>query len=101
MCTPNPTGNEINSAQEALQGAAHGIFVICQRCRAQASGANATHCPTCHRTFGGPTGFDLHRSNGECLDPAVKGYREVTRNGWTRWIKPPSEADLARLNSIR
>lgn len=41
------------------------------------------HCASCHVTFGGVTGFDLHRSNGQCLDPASFEY--VEREGvWRR-----------------
>lgn len=37
----------------------------------------------CHRTFGGVTGFDQHRSNGNCLNPASFEY--VERDGvWRR-----------------
>jgi hypothetical protein len=32
------------------------------------------HCSDCHRTFGGITGFDLHRRNGECIDPSTFDY---------------------------
>lgn len=50
------------------------------------------HCPTCHRTFGGPHGFTRHRRGGICLDPAEYGY--VLVKGV--WRQPMSEADLAR-----
>lgn len=33
------------------------------------------HCPTCHNTFGGVTGFDAHRRNGVCAIPPT--YREI------------------------
>jgi len=33
------------------------------------------HCASCHRTYGGITGFDAHRRNGVCVDP--KGYIKV------------------------
>lgn len=35
------------------------------------------HCATCHRTWGGISGFDAHRRGGECVDPAGKGYVEI------------------------
>ena len=38
----------------------------CRRCGAYWSGYRACHCPTCHNTFGGVTGFDLHRMGGDC-----------------------------------
>ena len=42
------------------------------------------HCGVCHRTFGGVTGFDLHRhheatrvqTGNRCADPAVLGMQE-------------------------
>lgn len=39
------------------------------------------HCSVCHRTFGGVTGFDDHRKNGECLDPVTRGYVQSERDG--------------------
>lgn len=33
----------------------------CGKCPARWDGANFCHCPECHRTFTGITGFDLHR----------------------------------------
>lgn len=35
----------------------------------QPSPSNA-HCGACHVTYGSVTGFDRHRRNGECLNPA-------------------------------
>jgi len=42
------------------------------------------HCGSgCHVTFGGVAGFDSHRRNGQCLDPANLGM--VDRDGvWRR-----------------
>lgn len=53
------------------------------------------HCPTCHRTFGGVTGFDAHRINGECRDPATRGY---VLNGGI-WRTPMDPAYLDRLSA--
>jgi hypothetical protein len=55
------------------------------------------HCPTCHRTFGGVTGFDKHRSHGECLDPATLGL--VERDGV--WRAPMSDAARERMEWAR
>lgn len=52
------------------------------------------HCPTCHATFGGITGFDAHRKGGLCIDPATKGYVEV-RGVW-RLPMPKAELDRRR-----
>jgi len=51
------------------------------------------HCPTCHETFGGVTGFDAHRRNGKCV-PA-KGY-DLVRGVWRR---PMPDDRLERVRS--
>lgn len=51
------------------------------------------HCASCHLTFGGVTGFDTHRKDGHCLNPADLGYAE--RDGV--WRQPMSDAVLQRL----
>ena len=55
------------------------------------------HCPTCHRTFGGVTGFDAHRSAGDCLDPSTKGYVETKGI----WRLPIDEVELERRRGLR
>jgi hypothetical protein len=52
------------------------------------------HCPTCHRTFGGVTGFDHHRKFGECVEP--KGYIE-TDGIWRLPMTAERSAQLDRL----
>lgn len=55
------------------------------------------HCKSgCHRTFGGVGGFDRHRRDGQCLDPATLGY--VERDGI--WRAPLSEEGAARLRGL-
>jgi hypothetical protein len=51
------------------------------------------HCGAvgCHRTFGGVSGFDRHRRNGECLDPAELGM--VERGGVWRFPLSPAAAE--------
>lgn len=44
------------------------------------------HCPTCHRTFGGVSGFDAHRFHGTCRDPRPLGYEPI--NGIWRQPMP-------------
>ncbi|MFY1686426.1 hypothetical protein [Plantactinospora sp. WMMB782] len=51
------------------------------------------HCATCHRTFGGVTGFDAHRKDAACLDPAGFGY--VERDGV--WRTPMTDEARERL----
>lgn len=35
------------------------------------TGIKTAHCTVCHATFTTPGNFDLHRSRGDCLDPAM------------------------------
>lgn len=51
------------------------------------------HCGTCHRTFGGISGFDRHRRGGICLDPTGLGYELVKGI----WRQPMTRDQLARL----
>jgi hypothetical protein len=62
----------------------------------------ACHCAAegCHRTFGSETGFNDHRSDGVCHDPArlrTRRYELLTRGGWTRWVKVLTEQDRERM----
>ena len=54
------------------------------------------HCPTCHATFGGVTGFDAHRKAGACIDPAARGYVEVKGI----WRLPMPEVELDRRRRL-
>jgi hypothetical protein len=47
------------------------------------------HCPTCHATFGGVSGFDAHRYQGTCRDPRPLGY-ELINGVW----RQPMPADV-------
>jgi len=58
------------------------------------------HCGTCHTTFGGVTGFDRHRRNGQCLDPATLGF--MPRAGIWRAPQTPDQAvRLTRMHAER
>lgn len=59
---------------------------------------NQAHCPSCHRTFGGGTGFDSHRRQGRCMDPEDLGMVADWKGVWRkpmpesarmRFIAPP------------
>lgn len=53
------------------------------------------HCAGgCHRTFGGITGFDHHRRDGRCIDPATLGMA-LTDVGI--WRVPMSDDAKARF----
>lgn len=61
------------------------------------------HCgsESCHRTFGGVSGFDAHRRGGRCIDPATitkDGGMHLDANGIWRWNRRSSypHADSAR-----
>lgn len=56
------------------------------------------HCPTCHRTFGGASGFDDHRRHGFCLNPAGLGM--VLQDDQV-WRTPMDQQSLARLRGLR
>lgn len=53
------------------------------------------HCAAdgCHRTFGGVSGFDRHRRDGRCLDPAPLGYTEIRGI----WRQPLDDDARSRL----
>lgn len=57
------------------------------RCGAAWTGMRMTHCPGCHRTFAGVTGFDLHRP-GACLDPTELGMVASGGPSGTVWHQP-------------
>jgi len=51
------------------------------RCGASWSGLNVAHCGCCHETFSTVGLFDMHRSGGNCLDPAALKCQSGTRAG--------------------
>lgn len=55
------------------------------------------HCGACHRTFSRVSGFDRHRREGVCLDPAPLGFAETGRV----WRQPISDEDQLRLSGRR
>lgn len=57
------------------------------------------HCAAegCHTTFGGISGFDRHRRDGQCLTPEAIGY---TPNAAGVYRAPMSEAGRARLAAL-
>ncbi|MEV5819389.1 hypothetical protein AB0L22_09450 [Micromonospora haikouensis] len=56
------------------------------------------HCSACHTTFGGVTGFDSHRKDGTCVDPATLGF--VQRDGvWRMPMSEDARERFARLNT--
>jgi hypothetical protein len=55
------------------------------------------HCSVCHRTFGGVYGFDRHRHDGRCLDPA--GLHMILRDGV--WRAEMTDRKRAQLDALR
>jgi hypothetical protein len=47
------------------------MIASCGGCHRQWHSTNEAHCATCHRHFGGVYGFDAHRRDGACVDPAT------------------------------
>lgn len=63
-------------------------FCTPSSCKGHRPSPSQAHCRMCCETFGGISGFDLHRQNGWCLDPASVGLSADDRGIW-RW--PASE----------
>lgn len=47
-------------------------------------GTRYCKCPACDRFFGGVSGFDRHRVNSVCVDPASVGLELNARGYWVR-----------------
>lgn len=68
---------------------------LCSRsgCAAPRPTPSQAHCTVCHETFGGVTGFDKHRKDGWCQNPASVDLVADDRGIW-RW---PASPDLRRF----
>lgn len=76
----------------------------CGSCTTRWNGSNTAHCGGtrgCHQTFTSPRGFDRHRRDGACVNPAEAGLVAIDRVGYTAWGYPADEDDLARLRALR
>jgi hypothetical protein len=71
------------------------IVATCGRCAARWTATRAAHCAGCHRTFSTVSGFDKHRRDGGCLEPAAVGLE--LRNGMFRGPQLPRDVLAARL----
>lgn len=60
----------------------------CSGCTNAWGGTAMAHCPTCHETFSGITGFDRHRSNGRCRKPGSVGLELRTNGAAPVWAFP-------------
>jgi hypothetical protein len=54
------------------------------RCGAYWTGHRAAHCAACHVTFTSVSGFDHHRIDGRCHDPAARGLVLIEKGTATR-----------------
>lgn len=54
------------------------------------------HCGACHHTFGGVSGFDAHRRDGQCAHPDTIGLA----NKAGVWRREMSQADQHRLRGL-
>lgn len=65
----------------------------CGVCKERWKGTSKAHCMGCHRTFKSVSGFDRHRRDFKCLDPADCGM--LMKEGI--WARPmPESARLAK-----
>lgn len=56
------------------------------RCGTRWNGTRTAHCAAqCHRTFTGVTGFDAHRRDGQCVDPASLGMVVIPGRAYEVW----------------
>jgi hypothetical protein len=58
------------------------------RCGAQWRGQAIAHCAACHLTFSSPTGFDEHRTLGNCRTPDDMRKRGYEPNDEGHWRQP-------------
>lgn len=52
----------------------------CNGCSSRWGGLRTAHCSACHRTFTAPSGFDKHRRNNGCENPALIGLVDSGRD---------------------
>jgi hypothetical protein len=86
----SPTGSRHNAA-----GASNRCGNTCVR-----PTPSQAHCAAlgCHRTFGGVTGFDAHRKDGECINPTTLG---MVLSDHGIWRTPMSDEARERLEAAR
>lgn len=96
---PNsPASGGASGVESASQPLPHGC-----RCGARWGGSNTAHCAAvgCHRTFAAVGGFDAHRRDGRCLDPATIGMAQVAGRPYQCWGYPADESTTGRLRALR
>lgn len=63
-----PSDRETVSRGASSKASTRGAF-SCGGCDTRWGGFKQCHCAGCHELFSTPQNFDLHRSNGKCLQP--------------------------------
>lgn len=95
------TSNPTNRARKSVPRVRHqreSTFRPCDDTCTRPTPSQA-HCAagSCHKTFGGVGGFDKHRRDGSCLDPATLGMVEIKGV----WRTPMDDATRARFEAMR
>lgn len=104
---PTPKPKRASRARTVGGNGASRVGACC--CGARWAGLCMAHCGGCHRTFGGVTLFDQHRSvegeHGACLDPAQLRGKDGQQLAYYRdgvWHGPPMPAEeLARRLGLK
>jgi hypothetical protein len=63
------------------------------------TGAERSHCGSCHLTYSSLTAFDRHRKAGQCQPPASVGLVPRVKPYGTLWGFPAPEGGYAALHS--
>lgn len=96
------TSNSTTEARSALHGPRQHADGASQRCSDTCvrPTPSQAHCAAlgCHQTFGGVRGFDEHRKDGRCLNPASLG---MVRSDLGIWRTPMSDEARERLEAVR
>lgn len=93
----NPTNNT-HKAVPRLRPQRHGTSRPCDDTCNRPTPSQA-HCAAagCHQTFGGVHGFDKHRREGTCLNPADLGMSSIKGI----WRVPMSDEVRARFIALK
>lgn len=88
----NPDRKPATASHQDADGAKNRCGVDCIR-----PTPSQAHCGArkCHQTFGGVRGFDEHRKDGQCLDPANLG---MALSDLGIWRRPMTDDARERLN---
>jgi hypothetical protein len=74
---------------------------ITHGCGSWWTGAERSHCGSCHRTFTALTAFEIHRRGLRCNEPASVHLVARQMPFGDLWGQPVDEAQRARLAELR